>query len=292
MDNRSIGSFNFMTQKVDMNTSKITLRDGCHLTTYSSLIAEPKAHLLFVHGYAEHAGRYVELASLLNEKGISFTAYDHRGHGNSDGLKAYIRRFEDLVLDLEEVAISVNDSVPMFIMGHSLGGLIALNHLFKDQRKYAGFICSSAALEIDPDMSPLLQKLAPIIGFLFPKLPTEPLDRTYLTRSPLNLENYIQDPLIYTKGTRARTGAEMLKAIRKSRLRFGEIELPLLVQHGTADGLTMPGGSKKLHQEANSSDKTIHLYPGLYHELVFEPEREKVLSNIIEWMLLRCNKTE
>ena len=272
-----------------MKTSKITLRDGYNLTIYSAHVSEPKAHLLFVHGYAEHAGRYDAFATFLNEHEISFTGYDHRGHGHSDGLKAYIRKFEDLVFDLDEVSTSLNFDAPVFIMGHSLGGLIALNHLFAKQDLYSGFICSSAALEIDPEMSPFLQKLAPIIGLIFPKMPTEPLDKTYLTRSPENLQSYMNDPLIYTSGTRARTGAEMLKAIRKSRLRFNEIQLPLLVQHGTADRLTMPGGSSKLHDEAFSSDKAINLYEGLYHELIFEPERAKISKNITDWILSRCN---
>ena len=269
--------------------SRITLRDGAELFRYDSRAENEKAHLLFVHGYAEHSKRYVEFAQALNQKNISFTSYDHRGHGQSSGLMAYIRRFSDLIQDLDEVAEILDTKSPTFIMGHSMGGLVGLNHLLQTKRTYSGFICSSAALEIDPDMSPILQKLAPVMGFLFPKLPTQPLDTTYLTRSPDNHRRYFSDPLIYTKGMRARTAAEMIKTIKKTRTRFHEFTRPFLVLHGESDRLTMPSGSVKFHGDASSEDKSIRTYPGLYHELVFEPEKDEIIKDIIDWILSRVD---
>ena len=147
-----------------------------------------------------------------------------------------------------------------------------------------GLISSSGALELDPNLSPILQRLAPILGALFPKLKTEKLDKTYLTRSPAVKEAYMADPLNYLEGTRARTGAEMLKAIKRNSGIFKKISLPLLVLHGDGDRLTMPGGSKKLHRDASSKDKTLHLYPGLYHELIHEPEKDQVMKDIGDWI--------
>ena len=144
-------------------------------------------------------------------------------------------------------------------------------------------------LEIDKNLSPLLQWLAPILGFLFPKLPTEKLDKTYLTRSPENLEAYTNDPLIYLGGTRARTGAEMLKAIKTGREGFSKITVPLLVSHGEADRLTMPAGSRLLAKKASSEDKTLKTYPGLYHELLHEPEKSQIMEDFSRWLLERSN---
>ena len=273
-----------------MKETSFILSDGSSLNRLEFNIAQPKAHLLFVHGYAEHVGRYGKFGQHLNENGISFTGYDHRGFGKSDGLHGFIRRFEDLISDLDEVVKSIQSDTPLFLMGHSMGGLVVTMYaLTKDTSRIRGIISSSGALEIDPNLSPILQKLAPVLGFLFPKLPTELLDKTYLSRNPENKERYMKDPLIYHKGTRARTGAELLKAMKNTKKRFGELSLPLLVLHGEADRLTMPGGSKNLYENAQSNDKTIKLYPELYHELVFEPERQTVMTDISNWINERAN---
>ena len=274
-----------------MRESSFILKDGTQINKLEWHIAQPRAHLLFVHGYAEHVGRYGKFGQHLNKYGISFTGYDQRGFGKSAGLKAYVKSFDQLVDDLEEVVHSIDVKEPLFIMGHSMGGLVAVNYAInRDISKVKGIISSSGALELDPNLSPILQRLAPIIAFFFPKLPTEPLDKTYLTRDPDNLDRYMKDPLIYLKGTRARTGAEIIKTIKSTSQKFEGVRLPLLVLHGDADRLTMPGGSKSLYENAHSKDKTIKIYPGLYHELVFEPEKEEVMKDISNWIIERANE--
>lgn len=269
-----------------MSNSTLPLRDGTKIHFHSWKAEKPKATLLLVHGYAEHAGRYKEFAEYLNKKNISLISYDQRGYGLSEGLRAYVNRFEDYVADLGEVRQKIES--PVFLMGHSMGGLVALQYILnKADAAINGLISSSASLELDPNLSPLLQRLAPILGWLFPKLKTEKLDKTYLTRDPKVLEAYMNDPLMYLKGTRARTGAEMLKAIKSNRARFKEVSIPLLALHGTGDSLTMPAGTKKLYNDANSKDKTLKLYPELYHELLNEPEKETVMSDIAQWILER-----
>ena len=269
-----------------MNESLYTLQDGTKLNIVKWHVADAKAHLLLVHGYAEHAGRYDDFAKNLNSRGISVTAYDQRGYGKSDGARAYIHRFHQYILDLREVRSTISEQV--FLMGHSMGGLVVVEYaLTQGDEDLLGLISSSGALELDPNLSPILQRLAPILGALFPKLKTEKLDKTYLTRSPAVKEAYMADTLNYLEGTRARTGAEMLKAIKRNSGIFQKISLPLLVLHGDGDRLTMPGGSRKLHRDANSEDKTLHLYPGLYHELIHEPEKDRVMEDIGNWISSR-----
>lgn len=271
-----------------MISSTISLSDNTKIHKLEWLTEEPKAHVLLVHGYAEHAGRYNHFAHYLNTQGISVTSYDQRGYGKSDGLEGYIDRFSKYISDLKEIRAQIKE--PVFLMGHSMGGLIATRYIESNGREQIkGLISSSALLELDPKLSPLLQALAPILGFLFPKLQTEKLDKTYITRDPKELEKYMSDPLIYLGGTRARTGAEMLKAVKEVRLGFGKIDLPLLALHGGSDKLTLPGGTKKLHADATSADKTLKIYPELYHELLNEPEKEMVMSDIANWILERTN---
>ena len=270
-----------------MKSANISLSDNTNIHKREWLIAVEKAHLLLVHGYAEHSGRYDHFARFLNTKGISVTAYDQRGYGKSDGLKGYVDRFSTYVNDLKQIREQVK--TPVFIMGHSMGGLVAAHYVTaKMGDDIKGLISASAALELDPNLSPILQALAPILGFLFPKLPTEKLDKTYLTRDPKVLEDYMNDPLMYLGGTRARTGAEMLKAIKEIRLSFHKVDLPLLAIHGGGDKLTMPGGTKKLYADASSSDKSLKIYPDLYHELIHEPEKDKIMDDIASWIIERA----
>jgi len=254
-----------------MKSSIITLSDNTSIHKLEWLVSEAKAHLLLVHGYAEHAGRYNGLAAFLNGKNISVTSYDQRGYGKSEGTRAYIDKFERYVSDLLEIRKQI--AQPVFLMGHSMGGLVSVQYMInKKDDTIKGLISSSAALELDPSMSPILQMLAPILGFLLPKLPTEKLDKTYLTRDPKVLKDY----------------TETLKAMKINRAYFSKVDIPLLALHGGGDELTMPGGTKKLHADASSSDKTLKIYPELYHELVHEPEKEIVMNDIANWILERA----
>jgi len=258
-----------------------------HLIT--STVDNPKANLVLVHGYAEHSARYKHFFEAANKQGISVYSFDLRGHGKSDGLMGYVPSLDDVVADIGRVIDHCGLQKDPFLMGHSLGGLLATRYcLTENQNNIKGLITSAAALEIDKDLSPVLQALAPILGYLLPKLKTEKLDTTYLTRSKEVKEAYFADPLVYTDGTRAKTGAEMLQGIKKTSKLFSKLTIPLLAMHGSADRLTMPDGTIRLHKEASSTDKTLTIYDGFYHELVNEPEKAKVINDIIEWILKRA----
>lgn len=262
------------------------LKDGTRVEVYKWHIDNPEAHLLVLHGYAEHAMRYDDFGKYLNSRGINMTSYDQRGHGKSEGPRAYVNKFIQYVHDLKEIETTIAE--PFFLMGHSMGGLVLNEYLLtQETKKIKGAISGSAALEVDPDLSPMLQKLAPILSYFLPKMKLEKLDTTTLTRSPENFETYHSDPLNYLEGMKARIGAEMLKTIKKNRLQFNKIEVPLLALHGDGDRIAMPGGSKKLYQDASSTDKTMKIYPNLYHELIHEPEKDEVMKDIGDWILTR-----
>lgn len=248
-----------------------------------------KAKLIIVHGYAEHSYRYDEFARYLNEHSIEVLSYDQVGYGRSEGVRGYVDRFSTYINDLDKFMDHIdldNSSAPVFLLGHSMGGLVATQYCLTNSRasSLAGLITSAALLKLDEDLSPILQMIAPLLGMLFPKLKTEKLDQTYLTRSEENLKAYNADPLNYLEGTRARTGAEMIKTTKAIPKAFHSLSIPLLAMHGTGDKITDRRGTEQLYNDANSIDKELKMYDGLYHELLHEPEKVGVMNDIIEWI--------
>ena len=139
-------------------------------------------------------------------------------------------------------------------------------------------------MEIGRSIPPLLVRLSGFVGRVAPKLPTIKLDASAISRDPKEVEAYERDPLVYRGGIRARTGAEINRAIEEIKSRMEDVTLPLLIMHGTADRLTEVEGSKQLDARSRSDDKQLKLYEGLFHELLNEPEKEQVLLDIQEWL--------
>ncbi|MDX1420922.1 MAG: alpha/beta hydrolase [Rubricoccaceae bacterium] len=253
---------------------------------------EARAVVLLVHGIGEHSGRYAYPAAHLLLHDVAVLAYDHRGHGQSEGLRTYVDDFEEYVSDLalvHEWAEREAGDLPFFLMGHSLGGLIVARYLV-DRRPEGlrGVILSSPALQIPSDLSPLLQRLSGVLSRLVPRLRLTRLDLTHLSRDPRVRRAYEEDPLTDKKGVRARLGAEVLETTRLVRQHPEAFTAPLLLFHGTADRITDPDGSRWLHTNAPSEDKTLRLYEGLYHETMNEPEREQVLDDLVAWIHARA----
>lgn len=270
-------------------------KDGLELFTRSWRPEgmETKAATMIIHGLAEHSGRYLHVGEFLAGRGIAVEGFDLRGHGHSSspGSKTYVKRFDDYVSDAYLMLQHLMEryaGLPIFVLGHSMGGLIASLLVVTRQPAIRGLIISAPALKISDDISPLLVKLSAVIGKLFPHLPTIKLDSSAISRDPEVVQKYDTDPLNYRGGIRARTGAEINRATQIIQRQMEAIRLPLLILHGTADRLADPTGSKQLYERARSSDKTLKLYEGFYHEVMNEPEKEKVLDDIASWIEVRC----
>jgi len=248
---------------------------------------EPKAVIIIVHGYAEHSGRYIHTAEYLANHGYTVETFDLRSHGKSDGKNTFIRSFDEFLLDVDLFLRRVKERHPnkdTFLLGHSMGGLIASLFVVTRQPDLQGLILSSAAVKISADISPTLVKLSSIIGKLFPRLPTIKLDSAAISRDPEIVRKYDTDPLNYRGGFPARTGAEITRATKLIQQQMEAIKLPLLIFHGTADRLADPGGSQQLYERAQSKDKTLKLYDEFYHETMNEPGKERVLGDIVGWL--------
>ena len=266
--------------------------DGLSLRTrHWTPPASPRADVLLVHGYAEHCGRYDHVAKAFVEQGAAVHAYDQRGYGRSEGRRAYVDRFDQYLADLDTFwhHVATPQERPTFLFGHSMGGLVVLLYVLNYAPAVRGLLLSAPALEINPDLAPLLRRMAQVLGHLAPTLPTVRSPQGSISRDPAVVEAAQADPLNYHGRTLARTGAELLRAGDEAQGRLHELETPFLVVHGTADPLATPAWSRRLYERAAATDKTLRLYDGLYHETFNEPEQDTVLTDLKDWLRARLH---
>jgi len=266
----------------------LTSADGTKLAFYQwDASGEVKANVLIVHGFAEHSGRYDHFATFLANARYQVYAVDLRGHGHSGGIRAYVKDVGEYADDLEAAITFIQTVSPekkLFVHGHSMGGLVVVKTALDRKPSLAGVLLTSAGLKVDPDLSPMLQRLTPLIAMLAPKLKAVKLDASLVSRDPEVVKKYQEDPLVYHGGIKAGYAAAVLSTIKNLSGRFSEFEYPVLILHGEKDKLTDPAGSAQLAHDAGSSDLTHKVLPGLFHEILNEPEKEEIYSIMMEWL--------
>lgn len=247
----------------------------------------PKAVVVIVHGYAEHSGRYAYVGEQLVARGYSVRAYDLRGHGHSGGPRTHIRSAAEHLSDLDVVlhrACQAHPGRRVFLLGHSMGGGIVALAASVGRAPVDGIILSGATLPAGDGRGGIMQRLLRIVGRIAPRLPLIKLKAADVSRDPEIVRLYDADPLNY----RGRMSAGLIAALIRAAARIAtdspSIATPLLVLHGGADALTDPEGSRRLYERVASSDKTIRIYDGLYHEILNEPERDQVIADIVAWL--------
>lgn len=253
---------------------------------------DPRAVVAIVHGYAEHSGRYQHLAAFLNSRGYAVEAFDLRGHGQSSGRRVYVSSFSEYLSDVARFLRAVHErhpGKPIFLLGHSMGGGIATLFVIARRPQIAGLILSGPALRFRSAPTGLRMRGLRLLGKVAPTYSLAPLPAAAISRDPAVVEAYENDPLVYRGGMRLGHGAASMRALQRVQLDMEEIEVPLLVMHGSADRLTSPEGSEELVERARSTDKTLKIYDGLYHEIFNEPEQESVMQDLAEWLDAHTN---
>ena len=246
-----------------------------------------RAVVLLVHGYAEHLGRYEHVAAALNAKGLAVYALDHWGHGKSDGVPGFVPAFSaftDGVEALLDTVKAAHGDTPLFLLGHSMGGLIAMLHLVDHQTSYAGAVLSGPAIVPAEEPSRLTIWISRLLSRLAPRLGVIALDAEGVSRDPAVVAAYRADPLVYTGKIGARLATELFDAMARARADAPRVRLPMLLLHGSEDRLAAAHGSQFLDAHVGSSDKALKLYPGLYHEIFNEPEQRDVLRDVTDWI--------
>ena len=255
------------------------------LYTKDYLVKNPVANFLLIHGLHEHSERYRHVAEKLNEIGVNVYTFDLRGHGQSGGPKNIIRDIDEYRQDVENVYRSIPKDMPFFLLGHSMGGLIAVHFLLYHERTdITGVILSGAALEVGNDITPFIIKVVKFVGKYLPGLKTSKVDPTSISRDPAEVELYKTDPLITLDGAKAGLGLALLNAINETKKGFSHFDYPVLIMHGGTDKITNPAGSQALYDQCLSKDKTIKIWDGAYHEIFNEINKQEVIDFMTSWV--------
>jgi alpha-beta hydrolase superfamily lysophospholipase len=247
--------------------------------------AEARAVIVLCHGVNAHGGQYAWVAGHCVAAGLAAFALDLRGRGRSTGDRFYVEDIADYVNDLAgaiELARSRHPGLPLFLLGHSAGGVVSATYVLDNQSRLAGFICESFAFQVPaPGFA-----LAAIKGLshLAPHLPVLKLKNADFSRDPKAVEMLNADPLTANEIQPAITVAALVRADERLRDAFPSITLPVLIMHGTADKATVCHGSQFFYDTVGSQDKTLKLYKDHYHDLLNDVGREQAMTDVLEWI--------
>ena len=245
----------------------------------------PKASLVICHGVNSHGGHYLEAAEAFAARGYAVTTLDLRGRGRSEGERYFVESVDDYVSDLSsaiEYGRAFHPGLPLFLLGHSAGGVTASTYALDYQDRISGLICESFAFRVyAPDIA---LKLLEGASHLIPHVHVLKLKNEDFSRDPEWVAKLNADPLTKDEVQPVQTVAALARADERLDREFGKIRLPLFILHGTADKATRPEGSQQFFDQAGSDDKTLKLYEGHYHDLLADFGKEQVIDDIASWM--------
>jgi len=268
-----------------MSEQRITYPDGTGINLHHwPATGAPRAVMVLQHGFNAHGGHMAWPAARFGAAGYACYAVDLRGRGKSDGERFFVDDFDEYLADLQlafDRARADHPDLPVFLIGHSAGGVVATSYALKHQAQLAGLICHSFAFRVPAPR--LVLNLLQWIGGVLPRLGVLKLKNADFSRDPAHVAMMDADPLIANETQPAKTVGEMWKADKTLEVSFGRLTLPVLIIHGTSDHATLPAGSRFFHDHAGSSDKTLKLYDGHYHDLLADTGKEGVMADILAW---------
>jgi acylglycerol lipase len=241
--------------------------------------------VVIVPGFNSHSGYYAWVAEQLVQSNLAVYALDLRGRGKSEGERFYVEKFADYVSDVSQImalARTQHPNQPVFMLGHSAGGVVACLYALEHQAELAGLICESFAHQVPaPDFAlTVLKGLAHVA----PHAHVLKLKNEDFSRSPEVVAAMNADPLIQNESQPTQTVAEMVRADERLKNEFEQLTLPVLILHGTLDKATKPSGSQLFYDRAGSKDKTLKLYDGHYHDLLNDLGKDLVMNDIESWL--------
>jgi alpha-beta hydrolase superfamily lysophospholipase len=249
---------------------------------------DPRGVVVISHGLAEHSGRYAALAARLAAHGRAVYALDHRGHGRSSGRRANIERFSYLVSDLGAFVGRAQRQHPeaaVFLLGHSMGGAIALASAVRSPGGLNGLVLSAPALAAGEAVPPFKAFVVRLLSRFAPDTGALTLPAAAISRDPAVVRAYESDPLVFRGAIPARTLVELLDAMASFPESVARLQVPVLVQHGTADRLVPLAVTRPIYERlGNRKLRSVRLYDGLFHEAYNEPERDQVIADLEAWL--------
>lgn len=248
-----------------------------------------RAVLINVHGLGDHSGLYPVLVEHFTARGTVVHAPDVRGNGRSPGQRAYVERWDEYREDLDRFVATVRreePGLPLFLLGNSLGGLIVLDYALHGTEGVRGIIAASPPLGRLGVPAPLLA-LGRVLSHVWPRFSLRTgMDLSGLARDPAVVEAVLADPLFHRVAT-ARLSTEVSAAIARVQAGAPRFPLPLLVLHGSADRMVPPDGSRAFVARVGHPDRELREYPGAYHVLFADLDRERVLTDVEQWIAAR-----
>ena len=247
--------------------------------------AKARGVVVIVHGFNAHSGQYLWVAEQLVSKGLAVYALDLRGRGKSDGERYYVDKFIDYTTDIAtfvKLAKGREPGLPVYMLGHSAGGVLSCLYTLDHPTELAGLICEDFAFQVPaPDFA-----LAALKGLshLAPHAHVLKLNNEDFSRDPQVVKTMNADPLIAHEVQPTKTVAELVRSDERLKKEIPQIKLPLLILHGTADKAAKPSGSQFFFDKAGSSDKTLKLYEGYFHDPLHDVGKERVMGDILGWI--------
>ncbi|RAJ76655.1 alpha-beta hydrolase superfamily lysophospholipase [Chitinophaga dinghuensis] len=266
-------------------TSSFASADGLNVFYRNWKITDPKAIVVFAHGFNSHSGYFQWTAEQLNKENLEVYALDWQGRGNSDGERYYIADYNAFVKDLDhlvEIVKTEHPDLQIFLMGHSAGGVLSAVYTLDHQQKLSGFICESFAFQVPaPEFALAVLKG---LSHVFPHAHVLKLKNEDFSRDKAVVDFMNHDPLIANEVQPTKTVQQLVLADERLKKEMANINLPVLILHGTGDKATKPEGSQFFYEQAASSDKTLKLYKDHYHDLLNDLEKETVMGDVISWL--------
>ncbi|MDP3739960.1 MAG: lysophospholipase [Hyphomonadaceae bacterium] len=256
-----------------------------HLRSWPAA-GKARAVVVFSHGFNSHSGQYIWAAEQFAAGGFAVYVADLRGRGKSEGERFWVTKVGDYV---DDVALAVKTAkarepgLPVFMLGHSAGGVIACSYALENQDQLAGLICESFAFRVPaPELAlNLVQWLGENVA---PRLGALKLKNEDFSRDPAMVATLNSDPLTKDETQPARTVAALWAADKHLKVSFPKITLPVLIIHGSLDKATVPSGSQFFFDTAGSKDKTLKIYEGHFHDLLADTGKEGVMADIKAWI--------
>jgi alpha-beta hydrolase superfamily lysophospholipase len=246
---------------------------------------QPRAIVAICHGVNSHGGQYSWVAHQFAARGLAVYAIDLRGRGKSQGERYYVDAVDDYVDDLKRlisIAKKRDPDLPVFLLGHSAGGVVSCTYALDNQQELAGLICESFAFKVPaPDLALAAIKA---LSRVAPRLPVLKLKNEDFSRDPQAVAALNADPLIAREVQPAKTVAALVRADERLEQEFPRLTLPVLIMHGTVDKATVPAGSQFFFDTVGSRDKTLKLYDGHFHDLFNDYGREDVMADTQRWI--------
>jgi acylglycerol lipase len=247
--------------------------------------AAPRAVVAICHGFNSHSGQYLWVADQLVDAGFAVYALDLRGRGKSEGERFHVEHIDEYVSDLSRLiglAESREPGLPVYLLGHSAGGVTACSYVLDHQAEIDGLICESFAFQVPaPDVALAIIKG---VSHLLPDAPVLKLPNVAFSRDPAVVAAMNADPLIADETQPAVTVAALARADERMKREFPTITLPVLILHGTDDKATKPSGSQFFFDTTGSADKTLKFYDGHFHDLLNDYGKEEVMADITGWI--------